>query len=334
MAGKKTMLAELKVSPKSQLNKASSNWLKSNKDLDKLFSEAIEYQRELELDDKKWNEKKLSQALENLVLYELKYIASGVALALKAKEKSPEKEDSIVSKDMPALLKDARKLIKKKCKAALEELETSGGGDDKKAVKQGLDVFREVSSLSLKALFSQPVEDTLAVFAALQKDIKKAEEDDKLADAEKNDKKKNAYQMAAEKRRNGAFDRSSRSMSRIVDAYAKAREQVGSAIDALEKYADSLKKSETDELKAFATHVSKKTPAIKKLDRELNDFRTALARAAEDIKSRKDDSDNIARKSANFATSVKASEKTADKARDEFLDLAAQFKRIESNSKK
>ena len=144
MAGKKMMLAELKVSPRQEFNKKSKDWVKSNSDLTKLFAKDIEYSQSLELDDGKWSEKKLAKALEGLVLYELKYLASAVGNAQKDAEKSPDKLKKIVDKDMPAALADAVKLIRKKCKNALEELaSSSGAGADKKVIKEGKDDKKE-----------------------------------------------------------------------------------------------------------------------------------------------------------------------------------------------
>ena len=334
MAGKKMMLAELKVSPRQEFNKKSKDWVKSNSDLTKLFAKDIEYSQSLELDDGKWSEKKLAKALEGLVLYELKYLASAVGNAQKDAEKSPDKLKKIVDKDMPAALADAVKLIRKKCKNALEELaSSSGAGADKKVIKEGLDVVREVSSVSLKGVFSAPAAGVLAAFDALHKELVKAERDDALAKDEEDDKKKRAIDKAAEKRRDNAYARSARSVDQILKKYRGAKKEIYSAIDAVVKLRDRLAKAEAPELVAFSKDVNKKIPALNELQSALHEFDVDIVGAYNDIASQKDDSDNIARKRGHFERAAKGHDSAADKARKQFLDLASHFKLIEKKLK-
>ena len=334
MAGKKEMLAELKVSPRAQFAKKSADWVKSNSDLKKLFASDIEYSQKLELDDGKWSEKKLSKALEGLVVYELKYLASAVGNAQKDVEKSPEKLKKIIDKDLPGALADTIKAIRKKCKNALEELQSSSGTADKKVLKEGFDVVRELSSVSLKGFFSAPAAEVVAAFDALYKELQKAERDEAIATDEEDDKKKRAFEKAAEKRRDNAFNRSARSIDQVLKKYRGASKEIHSAIDAVVGLRDSLsKKAEAQELQDFAKDVNKKIPAINKLQSEVHEFDGDIIEAYNDVASRKDDSDNIARKKGHFEKGAKSHDSAAEKARKEFVDLAAHFKRIEKKLK-
>jgi len=328
MAGKKKMVAELNVDPKSEFNKASKAWVASNSNLKKLFSKNIKYEHDLELDDGKWNEKKLSKALEGLVRYELKYLASGVANTLKDVEKSPDKLKKAVDKDMPGLLADVEKLVRKKCKAALEELATSGG-DDKKAAKEGLDVFKDLNSMALDALFRKPKEDTLAAFATLHKELVKSEAMEKDAKEEENDKKRKAMDMAAEKRRDGAFNRAARSVDQAKKAYDRSQKEVESGLAALLKYAQkTLKQSDKKGYPEFGAYVEKKVPEIRKLNDKMDKFGEALDEAYRDIASRKSKSVDAADKSKDFERRIKDSEGAAADARKKLSALADQFKRL------
>lgn len=334
MAGKKTMLAELKVSPRKEFDKKSKDWVKSDSDLTKLFAKDFEYSQSLELDDGKWSEKKLAKALEGLVLYELKYIASAVALAMKSVEKSPEKMKKTVDKDLPGALADTAKLIRKKCKAALEELaSSSGAGADKKVLKEGLDVVREMNSVSLKDVFSDPAKDVIAAFDGLHKELVKAERDEALAKDEGDDKKKRAFVKAADKRRESAFARSARSIDQVKKKYGATRKQIESAIDAVVGLRDSLKDAEAKELQDFADDVNKKISSLNKLQSELYEFDVELGEAYNDVASRKDNSDNIARKRDKFEKDAGQHDSAENKARKEFVDLASHFKRIEKKLK-
>jgi len=328
MAGKKKMVAELSVDPKSEFNKASKTWVESNSDLKKLFSKKISDKWDVELDDGKWNEKKLAKALEGLVVYELKYLASGVATTLKEVEKSSDKLKKAVDKGLPGLLADVEKLARKKCKKALEELAASGG-DDKKTEKEGLDVFKDLNATALDALFRKPKDDTVSAFDTLQKELAKAEALEKSAKDEEDEKKKKAMEMAAEKRRDGAFNRATRAVDQVRKAYAKSQREVESGLAALLAFAQkSLRKSEKPGYSKFGEFVEKKVPEVRALNKELAEFGNDLNGAYNDLASRNSDSGSIGKKKGAFETKVKDSQTTAEKARKKLSSLADQFKRL------
>ncbi|MCV2864497.1 hypothetical protein [Defluviimonas sp. WL0075] len=333
MAGKKTMVAELDVSPRAEFTKKSKDWVKSNPDLEKLFKEHLKHSESLELDDSKWSEKKLAKALEGLVVYELKYLASAVGNAQKEAEKSPEKLKKIIGKDLPAALKDAEKLIRKKCKKALEELKTAGAVEEKKFLKEGLDFVREISSVSLKGVFSTPADDITAAYNSLIKELTKAEADDALAKDEEDDKKKRAVQKAADKRRDAAYTRCARSMKQVEDKYEKNLKQITSAIDALKDFRKNLKRMDIPEVEGFAKDVDSKIPAMEDLRKQLLKFKNYLVDACGEVEAGRDDCDNVKSDLKDFERKTGGLDSKADKARKDFSELAGHFKRVESKLK-
>ncbi|MCV2869197.1 hypothetical protein OEW28_11220 [Defluviimonas sp. WL0002] len=329
MAGKKMMVAELKISPSSEFTKKSKDWIKSNPDLAKLFKEPLEHSESLELDDSKWSEKKLAKALEGLVVYELKYLASAVGNAQKEAEKSPDKLKKIIDKDLDAALKDTKKLIKKKCKKALEELKNQGAAEEKKFLKEGLEFVREISSVSLKGVFSGPAGEFTVAYNALIKELGKAEADEALGKDEEDDKKKRAFQKAADKRRDAAYTRCARTMKQVKDKYEKNVKQIISAVDALEGLRKSLKRMDIPEVEGFAKDVDGKIPAMRKLQKQLEKFENYLMDACGEVEAGRDDCDNVKSDLKDFERKTGGLDSKADQARKDFADLAAHFKRVE-----
>lgn len=339
MPGKTTVVAELKVSPLEEAKKDCKAWVNGIPELKKLFSEDITHESKLELDGSKWNEKKLSKALFALVLYELKYIASGVALARKEAEKSPDKLKGIVDKTMPALLADARKLIRKKIKSALEELSAGGDDDSKKVLKQGKEAIKEIASVELKGLFADRGKEVGAELAELAKQLTKAADQAKAAQDEADGKRKEAFTKAAEKKREDALKRAVRAIGNQKTKYKKSSGETEAAITELTKLANELKNvTDPESLTKFAAKVAKRMPDFETLKKQMKSYETEIEKLEGEISegtkaNSKLDGADVGKLAAAFEKETDEHEKAAKDAKTALTEVAKAFKDVEKDLK-
>lgn len=313
MAADKTkMKAELDVDPFEEADKKVKDWAKTIPLFVKKLKN-VTYSDTLELDPRKWNEKKLTKALEELVRYELKIFAVRAAEYHKTALKEGPRGQLAAEKGLPKDYLELEKDVTDKCSTALEEL-AADKGDNKKALRDGKAAVKELAKQDLKKIFSTARTEIAAAFTALSSDLKKAMDQEKAKDA------------AALKARNV--------MDKARAAYDKDFEDSLSVLsDMLQTAGQTLKNAEANAaLKTYSKLVLDYEDTFGNYAGAGREFETDMDEAANDVSARKLDSEDAKKKAAAFLklnkpdSAAAAVETAAGKLAKAFADTEKELK--------
>ena len=235
MAGGKTrMLAKLEVDSQSEMDSKVKDWIRKNPKLRKIFGK-FTYSQAVELDERKWDARKLSKALEGLVRYELKQLSvaawktygdlkpGDVKGEIKAIEKLGKTYDRI------------SKAIDDKCVDALEELEEDKG-DNKRGLKDGRTALKKLADVDLKNFFSGHGKAAASALEALAKALEKA---------------------GGATGESAAFTAASKTLDQTYKSFTDEAGDAVAAIDFLVKTSDTIHKNKetAESLNGFAAEI-------------------------------------------------------------------------------
>ncbi|MEM6549373.1 MAG: hypothetical protein AAF713_16725 [Pseudomonadota bacterium] len=252
MAGvqKKKMTAKLKVDATAEMAKTSKAFIARSKLLKSRFG-AVTHERSLLLDPRKWDEKKLSKALEVLVRYELKVLGVRVAEAVKLVEKKGDAVRKAAEEKLAKDVEKAKKLIADKCATALEEVEADKG-DNKRGLRDGKASLKKMSDLDLKAIFAGPGSKALEAIATLSRELSR---DDA----------------------NGAAAKIAKTLAEARDDFVGQAKDAQGALKALLDAKGGIDKRETaPELDKFATGVNGHKSTFLQFSTELGKYKGIL----------------------------------------------------------
>lgn len=313
MAGeKKKMTAELDIDPKSEMDDKVIDWVKKHPVLKKKFPNYT-FKEVLELDPRKWDEKKLKKGLEALVRYELKILAQRFFESWKTVQKDGPKAEIAAVSHLQKQYDKIGKEIDAKCSIALEEI-ASDKGDNKKGLRDGKAAFAKMKQADLAKAFAGPRAIVVAGFKLLSAELDKATGNDKATSA--------AYTAAA------------KSMEEADKEFNGNAKDIQSAVAYLLKVAkDMAGNSGADaELQAFGEKIKAEFATLKDFLDEISEFENRIDAAIDDVKQGSLDAKSAKKKAGDFeankkldgfATSIKT---IVDK-------LAADFSKVEKKLK-
>ena len=281
----KSMKAELKVDPCAEMDAKTSTWVQGIAAFRKKFKPIV-YSRDVVLDARKWDPKKLSKALYALVRFELKVFAvQGSDWAKKVSRGGAKAEAEAIARYSRAYEK-LRKDIADKCAAALEEIEADKG-DNKRPLKDTRAALAALSGAKPKALFNAPTEAVVLTFKKLSRDLAAAGDDTRAAA-----RAQKAAQAAIEK---------------VLAAHDKTASDVHEGLAMLQKAAQTIRKTRDASplLVQFGKALDKISGQMKALQLRIQRFGGALEDAIATVKDQRlSESDAVsqARGFAEFAT--------------------------------
>jgi archaellum component FlaC len=248
--GKKLMKAELKAYPLAEMKKEDRDFIEGDKVLKKKFG-PITFSEKLELDPRKWSEKKLSASLGMVARYEMKLLATAVHQAREMGDEKKSQNAALKAYDRIS------KMVLEKVSDALEELRNDSG-DNKKALKEGKDLFGDLDRINWGGLFSKPAASVQGALVALLKTAPKAQE---------NPAGFRKAQLAAQKTVKGE-----------MGAFEKAAAEVAEALTQFDKLYKELRKNDdvAPELKEFGNILHKHEKTLDAVQGECRTFAKAL----------------------------------------------------------
>lgn len=311
--GTKTMTAKLNVKTDQEMKPDAKELVEKNIKTRKLFAKPITYEEKIDLNPKKWNEKKLSKAMAVLVRAELQLLAQRVGdLAKKSKKSKGGMGDEIKTIGMlEKVHKKAVASIEEKCADALEEL-ASGKGEAKAGIALGKKAMAKVKSLDASAVFKQPLETAMKTI------------NDWLGPKEKGDEAKAAQALAK--------------AQKDIDDALKDLNQTGKDAQNVAKFLSAtgkkLKDHENGQLANFGKSIMKEDvqPELDKLDAAMDKLDKELSNYAGDLKKGTLEVAD-AKKYLSTFKQMTALQKIADKAVKAMKDLESDFKKIEKDLK-
>ncbi len=307
---KKKMKAELDVSPFSEMDKKTADWVKSIPALAKVFK-PIQYVEAVELDKRKWSASKLKDALAGLARYELKILAHRAATHQKAHQKQGPKALQAAEKQLPADYKEISKELIKKASLAIEEV-ANDKGNNKRGLKDGKAALKKIGALDEKKIFAEPAD-----MAAQAMDDLADELEYLLKQEDKGGK------MAAR-----ALQAATKQIAQADKLFEDSSREAEAAVELLRGLRKSIKDDAAPELCAFREKV-------KKADAKLKPFQQALVRFGKQMdgvitatKSGKLDS-VAARKFADELGKISKEAAATKAALTEMKTLKTEFERVE-----
>ena len=253
-AERKRMKAVMKAYPMKEMKKPQRDFIDSSAELKKLFAAPITYSETLELDARKWNERKLSDAMLAISRFEMMALATTV---YQVAQKGGSGDKKVV-RELADAYRRTEKQVTEKISDAMEELRNDDG-DNKKALKEGKDLFADLDRVDWQTLFARP---TAAVTGALALVVRDA---DKAAD---NPAAFRKSQLAAQK-----------TVKAEIADFAKAEKEVSDALVSFDKLFRELRKNDdvAPELKAFGDVLHKGDKTFDQAKAACDDFAKALA---------------------------------------------------------
>jgi archaellum component FlaC len=314
MAGddKKKMTAVLDINPRSEMDDKVVKWIDTHPVLKKKLPNYT-YKDTLELDARKWDEKKLKKGLEALVRYELQILAHRAMEIWKTVQKEGVKAEINAIKDLTKQYEKIGKEIDKKCSLALEEL-SSDKGDNKKSLRDGKSAFSKMKQADLAKAFAGPRQIVVDGFKLLSAQLTKAAGEDKASAA--------AYAAAAKKMEEADKD---------FNGNAK---DIQSAVDYLLKTAkDMAGNDDADkELRDFGVKLQGEAGTLKEFLDDINEFENEIDGAINDVKQKSLDADGASKKATDFDKKKKL-DGYAIKIKSIVDKLAADFTKVEKKLK-
>jgi archaellum component FlaC len=314
MAGddKKKMTAVLDIDPRSEMDDKVVKWIDTHPVLKKKFPNYT-YKDTLELDARKWDEKKLKKGLEALVRYELQILAHRAMETWKTVQKEGVKAEINAIKDLTKQYEKIGKEIEKKCSLALEEI-GSDKADNKKNLRDGKAAFNKMKQADLAKAFSGPRQIVVDGFKSLSVQLKKAAGEDKANAA--------AYAAAVKKMEEADKD---------FNGNAK---DIQSAVTYLLKTGKEMAgNSESDkELQDFGEKIQGESGTLKDFLDDINEFENDIDKAINDVKRKSLDADGASQKATDFDKHKKL-DAYATKIKTIIDKMATDFAKVEKKLK-
>ncbi|MEL6478860.1 MAG: hypothetical protein AAFR17_16135 [Pseudomonadota bacterium] len=306
--GKKLMTAKLDISSMSEMNKKAVEFIASIPAFKKKFKD-FTYTEKLELDPRKWDERKLATAMKSLVRWELKLLAGRVAEWQGKIQKQGPKAQKDAERSLPKYYDEISKKITDKCSIALEEL-GSDKGDNKKGLRDGKASLKKLGEIDLGKLFSGPGLKASKTMQTLAKDLEKFEEDEKRIET--------AYVTAI------------KILDEARKSYDDEAEDAESAIKFLEKTAADIKKNKetAPELDAYGKKIEGYSKAFKDFTADLRAFEVDMDDVALDTKSRKLNP-QLAKAKGTKIANTGGHDRAAKAVQKALVDLRKDFAKVE-----
>lgn len=311
--GTKSINAKLSVKPEKEMKTDVKKWVFAEKDVKKIFSKPIVFQEKVDLNPKRWNEGKLSKAMEGLVRAEMQLLAQRVGdIKKKSGDAKSPKEHKAMLSSLEAALDDVTDKIQDKCSEALEEL-ASGKAEAKAGIALGKKAMAKLKTLSVDKMFTnhgQTGLDHLKKWASATK----AGADD------------------------AAISKLNKDGLKAIEDAAKDVKSTGKDAQNVAKFlldtGKKLKGHENGKLAKFGERIMKKElhPQLQKLDVDMDKLEKALDDFASDLKSDNLDAKNAGAYMSEFKA-VQSLQKSASNAMQAMKDLESSFKAIEKDLK-
>jgi hypothetical protein len=230
-------------------------FLKDNPSMMKKF-EKLEYTEKVNLDKRKWSEKKLNEGIAALARYELKIMSMRLPKLIKSGKGDKKKLQAEVLKEY----EDLKKEILDKISLAVEEV-ASGKGDNKKALKDCKTAFDRMSKANFNGAFDRPRKVIISSLDGVLKELSKG-------DKGKPD-----------------FGKATKDVAAAVKGFEKTGKLAENGINSMLKTAKDLEKDKDadGELTGFATKILKYdkkftqfTVVAKKFSDEIDAIEAAL----------------------------------------------------------
>jgi len=311
--GTKTMTAKLNVKTDQEMKPDAKKLVEKNIKTKKLYAKPITYEEKIDLNPKKWNEKKLSKAMAGLVRAELQLLAQRVGdLAKQAQKSKGGMSDEI--KMVGALEKVHKKAvasIEEKCSDALEEL-ASGKGEAKAGIALGKKAMAKISSLNANGVFRDPLETATKTLVSW------------LGPKEKGDEAKAAV----------ALSKAQKDIDSAVNDLNQTGKDAQNVAKFLSATGKKLKDHENGQLANFGKSIMKADvqpeldkldTAVDKLDKELSSYASDLKKGTLEVAD--------AKKYLSTFNQMKGLQKIADNAVKAMKALEKNFKSIEKDLK-
>lgn len=304
---KKMMMAKLDISSMSEMDKKCVDFINGIPAFKKKFKDYT-YSEKLELDPRKWDEKKLTNAMKALVRWELKLLASRAAEWNAKIQKQGPKAQKEAERNLPKYYDKIGKQIDDKCSVALEEL-ASGKGDNKRGLRDGKAALKKLADVDLGNLFSGPGSSASKVMIALAKELEKHTDDRKIE---------------------AAYAGAIKLLDAARKSYDDMADDAASAIKFLKKTADGIKKNKetAPELDAFGQKISGYDKAFKNFEADLKAFEVDMDDVAIDTKSRKLDP-RLCRSKASRISNTSSHDRGAKAVKAALADLRKDFLAVE-----
>lgn len=313
-AGTKTMTAKLSVAPDQEMKKDAKEYVTKTKvkKIKTLYSKPITYEEKIDLNPKKWDEKKLSKAMAVLVRPELQLMAQRVADYKKKADKDKSLGGEI---KMIGALEDIHKKIVKKieesCANALEDL-ASGKSEAKAGIAQGKKAMAQINKLNIDDLFNYCANDAMEFARLASENIQAGDEKDTQV-----------FMAMAHKQTLDTI--------KLLGEEGKQAQNVAKFLLSIGK---KLKGHENGQLADFGARIMKDDvqPELAKLDSDMDKLEKELTSFAAEFKGGKMSKASADKWQKDFKQ-MKSMQKTADKAEKAMKSLQADFKKIEKDLK-
>lgn len=310
---KEKMKVKLTIDPFQELDKGGKTWIEDSKELKKTIKD-FDYTDTVELDPRKWSEKKLEDALQALVRYELKLFAVRFnKIQGKVGKSASDKEKDKANDELLDAYKELVKDANDKISLALDEV-VKDKGDNKKGLRDGKSALKELEKLDLKKMISATRVQLVAALNGLAAELKKAGAQEKA-------------KQAAGARAGSLIDQA----RAVYDQQSNAATEA--MVDLLESAEATLTNKEANSaLKAYASLVKTEFDAFSDFKGAANDFEAAIEAAAVDVTSGKLDEVKARQRAAKLAklTGPDGYATTAQKA---VATLAKAFANVEKELK-
>ncbi len=306
------MKAELRVDPCAEMDAKTSAWVRGVPMFRKKFKPIV-YSRDVVLDPRKWDSRKLSKALYALARFELKVFAvQGSDWARKVAKGGAKAEIEAIAKYTRAydkLCKD----IANKCSIALDEV-ANDKGDNTRSLKDTRAAFATLARTSPGAVFAAPAEAAVQALGKLSRDLEAAG-DDPRAQA----RARKAAQEALEK---------------ALSSFDKAAGDVHAGLSMLQKAAQTIRKTRdvSPLLEKFGKALDKMSGQMKGLQDRIQRFGAALRDAIEATKDQRLGASDAASRARGLAD-LASHGKSATSVLAAVSKLKAAFARIEKELK-
>jgi len=270
------MKVKVTIDPFKELDKDEEKWITESKELKKTIKD-IEYTDTVELNPNKWPEKKLNDALQALVRYELKIFAVRFNKIFKRANKGgvSDKEKGKIDDELLDAYNELVKDVKSKISDALDEV-AGDKGDNKQGLRDGKIALQKLNGVDLVKVFADPRNGVVKAFEALAKALGKAGKDEKAKEAAF----KTAETVIVQERKE--FDGSCKDAEAALKYLIKTGEMIG-------------KKDADDPLKKFAAAIDSNATEFKKFSDALASFDEKLNDVSGEVKSRSLDEDGATR---------------------------------------
>ena len=308
VTSKKLMNAKLNISSMAEMATKEVEFIGQIPKFKKKFKD-FTYSDKLELDPRKWDERKLAKALESLVRWELKLLASRVAEWNGKIKKEGPKAQSEAERSLPKYYDQIGKKISDKCSIALEEL-ASSKGDNKKGLRDGKASLKKLGDVDLSKLFSTPGAKAAKTVMALGKNLEKLADDDGKIES--------------------AYVASIKVLDEARKSYDNNADDAESAVKFLIKTADGIKKNKetAPELDAYGKKIEGYAKVFKDFVADLRAFEVDMDDIALDTKSRKLTPQLCKSKAANIVK-TSSHDRAAKAVQNALADLRKDFVKVE-----